>query len=79
MTLWSETELIRAHSAGSTDPAHIPQPHELRHAWETAKQLEERLEVANQPVLRRIALHVRESLFVELMAVEGYVEVVDQC
>lgn len=59
---------------GSIYP-HQPVPHELRRAWQTTKALEEQLEVANQPVLRRIVLHVRESLFTELMAVEGYAEV----
>lgn len=57
--------------------AHTPAPHELRNAWHTAKKLEEQLEVADQPVLRRIALYVREQVFRELMAVEGYQEVPD--
>lgn len=63
--------MVRPHLRAS---AHAPVPHELRNAWETAKQLEERLEVANQPVLRRVALWVREQVFLELMKVEGYQE-----
>jgi hypothetical protein len=74
MTLMSEAELIRAHSTGAA-PEHVPQAHELRNAWESAKQLEERLELANQPVLRRIARYLREETFSELMKLEGYVEV----
>jgi hypothetical protein len=70
----SEDDLIRAYSAGSA-PDHVPQPHELRNAWETTKQLEERLEIADQPVLRRVVMWIREQLFMELMAVEGYVEI----
>jgi hypothetical protein len=54
---------------------HRPVPHELRNAWLTAKQLEDRLELANQPVLRRIARYVREQTFLELMAVEGFTEI----
>lgn len=74
----SEDELLHAYGAGpSGDPAHVPQPHELRNAWHTAKQLEERLEIADQPELRRIALQLRESLFTELMRVEGFEEVGD--
>jgi hypothetical protein len=70
----TEAELIRAHSAGAAHE-HIPQPHELRNAWESAKQLEERLELANQPVLRRIARYLREQTFLALMELEGFVEV----
>lgn len=55
--------------------AHQVVPHELRNAWQTAKQLEERLEVAGQPVLRRIARYIREQAFLALMDAEGYVEV----
>lgn len=54
---------------------HVPIPHELRRAWQTTKTLEEQLEVADQRVLRRIVLYVREQLFEELMRVEGYAEV----
>jgi hypothetical protein len=55
--------------------AHQTVPHELRNAWRTTKTLEEQLEIANQPILRRVVMHVRESLFAELMAIEGYSEV----
>lgn len=58
------------------NPGHVVAPHELRHAWLTAKTLAEQLELAEQPVLQRIALYVREQVFLELMAAEGFVEVV---
>lgn len=70
----SEAELIAAYSAGGSSD-HTPQPHELRNAWKAAKQLEELLEVANQPDLRRTARWLRGELFLELMRVEGYFEV----
>jgi hypothetical protein len=72
----SEDDLIRAHSGGGS-PDHTPAPHELRNAWHTAKQLEERLELADQPVLRRVALWIREQTFLALMDAEGYVEASD--
>ncbi len=56
-------------------PAHTPVPHELRRAWLTAKQLAEQLEVADSLVLHRIAVYLREQVFLELMAAEAYVEV----
>jgi hypothetical protein len=62
-------------SFGDKDPGHTPDPHELRNAWLTTKRLEEQLELANQPELRQIVLHVRGRLFVELLRVEGYAEV----
>lgn len=75
----TEDELIRAYSRGdSADPAHVPQPHELRNAWESAKQLEDRLELADQPVLRRIARYVREQTFLALMETEAYFDVPQQ-
>lgn len=57
------------------DVGHTIVPHELRNAWQTAKRLEDQLEIADQPVLRRIARYIREETFLALMAVEGYVEV----
>jgi hypothetical protein len=54
---------------------HQPVPHELRNAWLTAKQLEERLEVANQPELRRVARWIRDETFLELMRFEGYAQI----
>jgi hypothetical protein len=75
----TEDELIRGYSrSGSADPAHVPQPHELRNAWESAKQLEDRLELADQRVLSRIARYVREQVFLEHMEPEGYFEVPQQ-
>jgi hypothetical protein len=61
--------------APSASDSHTPAAHELRNAIKTAKTLEERLEVADQPVLRRVALWLREQLLMELLSVEGYVEV----
>lgn len=58
-------------------PAHTPTPHELRRAWLTARTLVEQLEVADLPVLQRIAGYVREQVFIELLACEGHVELHD--
>lgn len=72
----NEQQLMAAYSAGPAPEVavHVPVPHELRRAWQTAKTLAEQLEVADQLVLRRIALYLREELFAELLRVEGFEE-----
>lgn len=56
------------------DAGHTPVPHELEHAYRTAKTLAEQLEVANQVVLQRLALYIRGQIAKELAALGGEAE-----
>lgn len=64
------------HNGATCAPnGHHVVPHELRNAWLTAKQLEDRLEIAGRLDLSRTARWIREQAFLALLEAEGFVEV----